>query len=97
VKVLGFAKESYDTQYICIVTHEEIEKLYDQYYGKKGKLRIGEEVDLGAGYNWANKTISALAETRKFIEANQPIIQAILAGTLGLVRLADIIEPKVTP
>lgn len=49
MKVLGNGKG--DT-YLCEISHGELEKLTDQYYGKMKPLKIGDEMDLGAGYDF---------------------------------------------
>lgn len=49
MKVIGTGP---DGNYICEVTHTELEKLTDKYYGKLDKLKIGDAMDLGAGYNF---------------------------------------------
>jgi hypothetical protein len=48
-----------DSRYICEVTHEELEKFFDQFYGKMSRLSVGQEVDLGVGYNFATRIESA--------------------------------------
>lgn len=42
-----------DSKYICEVSHEELEKFMNQYYGKIEKLSVGQEVNLGQGHNFA--------------------------------------------
>jgi len=39
-------------KYICEVSHEELEKVTDKYYGKLEPLKVGSEMDLGMGYNF---------------------------------------------
>jgi len=76
MKVLGKSKDGY----ICEVSHSEIEKFLDLYYGKRARLEVGEEVDLGAGYDWSSKIASALYQTQEFVKANKPIIQSLMEG-----------------
>lgn len=38
--------------YICQVSHTELEKLTENYYGKLKKLDEGSEMNLGAGYDF---------------------------------------------
>lgn len=52
--MLVIAKAS-DSTYICQVNHDELEKFMNKYYGKMEKLKVGEEVNLGLGYNYAYK------------------------------------------
>jgi len=48
-----------DQGYICQVGHTELEKLVDKYYGNLLKLRVGDTMDLGAGYNFRSDIKSA--------------------------------------
>lgn len=41
------------TVYICEVSHEELEKFLNQYYGTIKSLEVGQSVDLGQGYNFS--------------------------------------------
>lgn len=34
------------------MSHTELEKVFDKYYDKLGKLKVGEEINLGAGYDY---------------------------------------------
>lgn len=38
--------------YIAVVSHTELEKSADLYYNKLGKLKVGDEYDLAAGYDF---------------------------------------------
>lgn len=51
MKVIGLS----DSDYICVVNHTELEKLTDKYFGKLEKLKVGSELDLGEGYNFASR------------------------------------------
>ena len=46
-------------QYICEVSHDELEKFMNQYYGKMGRLSVGQEVSLGKGYDFAARIEAA--------------------------------------
>lgn len=48
-----------DQGYICQVGHTELEKLTDKYYGNLPKLKVGDAMDLGAGYNFRSDIKSA--------------------------------------
>lgn len=56
MKVIGLDGNG---QYIAIVTHDELEKCADKFYGKLDKLKVGSEFDIGAGYNFASRIQSA--------------------------------------
>jgi hypothetical protein len=68
-----------DSKYLCEVSHEELEKFLNQYYGNLSKLSVGQEVNLGQGYDFAGRIESAcksMAEaSRKFGEA-----QSVMTG-----------------
>lgn len=49
MKVIGMGEHD---AYLCLVTHTELEKLADKYYGKLQRLRVGSEMNLGAGYDF---------------------------------------------
>lgn len=42
-------------EYICQVSHSEIEKCFDKYYNKLEKLDVGQSIDIGEGYNFRNQ------------------------------------------
>jgi hypothetical protein len=42
-----------DSTYLCEVSHDELEKFLNQYYGKQPKLSVGDSVNLGQGYDFA--------------------------------------------
>lgn len=58
MKVIGKDERG---NYIAVVTHSELQKVCDKYYGREElkELKIGEEFDLGAGYNFRNQIQSA--------------------------------------
>ena len=64
-----------DSTYLCEVSHTELEKFLNQYYGKQPKLSVGDSVNLGQGYDFAGRIESAcnrMAEAMKaFEEARQ--------------------------
>lgn len=49
MKIIGMVENGL---YICQVSHTELEKLTDKYYGKLPKLEVGSTMDLGAGYDF---------------------------------------------
>jgi len=57
VKVLGKTKDGY----ICEVSHTELEKVFDKYYGNLPKLETGANVELGDGHNFRGDIKSACA------------------------------------
>lgn len=68
MKVIAKASESI---YLCEVSHDELEKFLNQYYGKLQKLSVGQEIDLGLGYSFASRIENAckqMAEAMKAFE-----------------------------
>lgn len=60
MKIIGKNSEN-GGDYIAIVTHVELEKLSDKYYGNSslGKLQVGSEMNLGAGHDFRSQIQSA--------------------------------------
>jgi hypothetical protein len=69
-----------NNKYICEVSHDELEMYFNKYYGNMCPLRVGQEIDLGKGYNHARDMKQAMEKTKEFIEANKKIVQAIING-----------------
>lgn len=51
--------------YIATISHTEIEKLAEKYYGKLPALKEGEVFDLGRGYDFRNDIRSACSGMEK--------------------------------
>lgn len=51
MKILGDAG---DKTYLVQISHYEIEKVVGKYYGNLKALKVGDEVDIAAGYDFAN-------------------------------------------
>lgn len=77
------AKKDRET-YICEVSHREIEKYFDRYYGREDlkNLSVDQIIDLGKGHDFFRDTKSALEETRKFFKAHESTVRAIADGFL---------------
>lgn len=84
MKVIGVAGEvSWRPSYVCIVSLDEINKFLNVYYKDQEKLRqlkIGDEIDLGRGFDFAENIDRAMRQTQDFVKAHQPIITAIMQG-----------------
>jgi len=78
MKVIG--KTGLRGEAICVVNHTELEKFMNLYYGKMDPLEVGDEIDLGKGYDFAADSATALQKTQAFIAANDKTIKAILDG-----------------
>ena len=84
MRVIAKATES---TYICEVSHDELEKFLNQYYGKLGKLSVGQSVNLGQGYDFAGRIESAcnrMAEAMKaFDDARKVMTSYAVAVASG--------------
>lgn len=69
-------------KYICEISHLEIEKFLDLYFGNLKELKVGDEIDLGDGYNHFEKTKRALESTQDFFKKNIDNIRAITNAML---------------
>lgn len=85
MKIIGTSDHD---SYICQVSHTEIEKFLNLYYGKKKPLTVGETVDLGKGYDYASQIGDAMRKTQEFVNANQQVVTAILNG-LNFQKIAE--------
>lgn len=76
--------------YICKVSHNELEKFFNLYYGKFERLKVGTIVDLAKGHDFMEDTKNALNDTQKFIESNKEVINTILTGIQIMHREGEI-------
>lgn len=83
MKVLAVKK---DSSYLCEVSHTELEKFFNQFYGNLERLKEGQQIDLSKGYDFASEIKQAMGTTKKFITDNQKIITAITNGLILAVR-----------
>jgi len=52
MKVIGIQDRD---NYLAIISHTELEKSANLYYGNMKRLEVGDTVDLGQGYNFSSK------------------------------------------
>ena len=76
MEVIGEQKD----KYICIVGPTELEKFLGQYYGNMKRLKPGDKVDLGRGYDFHAEIVDAMKTTSDMIGKNKKIIEAIFNG-----------------
>lgn len=69
MKIIGMA----EGDYIALISHSEIEKVFDKYYGNLGKLKVGETIDLGAGHDFRG---GIKAVCKEMIDANKQFSRA---------------------
>ena len=64
--------------YICKISHSEVEKFLGVYYKESLKeLKVNDTIDLGLGYTYFEDTKKALRDTQAFFKSNVSIINAI--------------------
>jgi len=70
MKVIG--EQGYDT-WICVVSKQEVEKVFDKYYAKGAdaleKIKIGSEIDLGVGHDFRANIRDVCHEMRDAMKA----------------------------
>ena len=91
MKVIGIASRG---TYLCEVSHTEIEKFMGLYYNNMKELKVGDNVDLGKGYNFASETKEAMLKTEAFISSNKKIVEAILNGVSVVRQMPEVEEAQ---
>ena len=87
MKVIGKTQEPGD--YIAIVNHAELERLTDKYYGKLSALKVGDSMDLGAGYNFRGDIQSACRAMQDASKAFAKAQATMLAFSVMVSQLPD--------
>lgn len=82
MRILGLSGDGVTKKYICEINHTEIEKFLGLYYDNMKKLNIGDEVNLGKGYDYHRETKAALEKTQEFFKSHTDVIRAITNGLL---------------
>ena len=86
MKVIAKASES---TYICEVSHDELEKFMDQYYGKMQRLQVGDAVNLGQGYDFASRIETACREMTDAMKAFESARKTMTAFALAIAERAE--------
>lgn len=76
MKVIAKASES---EYLCTVSHSEIEKFMGKYYGDMTRLQVGQEVNLGLGHDFSGRIEQAcksMAQAMKDFESARSVMTA---------------------
>lgn len=73
---------------ICEVGHHELEKFMNLYHGKMDRLKIGDTVDLGRGYDFAAEARSAMGATDRLIQSHAAVVRSITEGVTLCSRLS---------
>lgn len=79
MKIIGIGNNG---RYIAEVSHDEVEKVFDKYYGNLKRLQAGDEVNLGAGYDYRSSIKGACKEmvdaSRQFGSSQKSLMQFAL-------------------
>lgn len=82
MKIIGKVN---DNTYIAEVSHEELEKVFDKFYGKLQVLKTGENVDLAGGYDFRTDIKAACSEmvkaTKHFEKSHASMLKFALMVT----------------
>ena len=89
MKIIGIDEKG---NYIAVVTHMEVEKVFDKYYGKTEKLNIGQVIDLGGGYRFRTDIKSACEKMESAMKAFSECKKTMTDFAVMVGRLPDQIE-----
>ena len=94
MKVIGISNEDgHSTEYICTIKHDELEKFMGLYFGNLDILEVGDDINLGAGYDHARQIKQAYESIQILIKDNAVIVNAILNG-LNITKILEQQEVK---
>lgn len=84
MKIIGMQGD----HYIAIVNHTELEKLTGKYYGHLDKLKLGDELDLGAGYNIKSDILGACKATVDAMKAYEKAQDSLVKFAVNFAKSA---------
>ena len=88
MKIIGKTSEN-GGDYLAIINHTELEKLTDKYYGQLSALKVGDSMDLGAGYNFRGDIQSACRAMQDASKAFAKAQATMLAFSVMVSQLPD--------
>lgn len=94
MKILGITAEG---RYIAEVSHTEVEKVFDKYYGNLPKLSAGKEIDLGAGYDFRSSIKHACEQMVDASKSFGSAQRTLMRFSLMVSQLPDPQEEVATP
>lgn len=86
MKIIGKVN---DETYLAEVSHKEIEKVLDKFYGKLQKIGVGEIINLSDGYDFRTDIKAACSEMAKATKQFEKSQAALLKFAL---MVGDIID-----
>lgn len=66
MKIIGEAGPGH---YVAIVSHDEIEKVFNKFYGKLPRIKVGEHIQLSLGYNYRGEIKDACQSMQDSMKA----------------------------
>lgn len=69
-----------DGKFLCEVTNYEIKEFMNTFNDRNLDMRVGGEIDLSKGYDFARDAIDAMKKTNDFISSNRDVIRTIFEG-----------------
>lgn len=87
MKIIGMGERG--DEYIAIVSHTELEKCADKYYGNLKPLKVGSEFNVGAGYDFASKIKEACKEMHDAMKAFERAQETMTKFAIMVSELPD--------
>ena len=79
MKIIG---EAGPRHYVAIVSHDELEKVFNKFYGGLPPIKVGEHVELSLGYNYRGEIRDAcqsMQDSMKAFEKARATLQQFAA------------------
>lgn len=76
-----------DSTYLAEVSHTELEKLTDKYYGNMKRLEVGSTMNLGAGHDFRDQIRSACKQMTDAVTQFQRAKQSLFAFAIMVGQL----------
>jgi len=78
-----------DGKFLCEVTSREIKEFMNIFNDGNLSMRVGQFIDLGKGYDFAEDARRAMEKTEAFISSNKQVIKSIIEGVKVFKNLDD--------
>lgn len=72
--------------YLAEVSHTELEKFLNLYYNKLKELNVGQEIDLGKGYDHFRDTQAACSAVKDVVDKGAKFISTLTEGIAMMSR-----------
>lgn len=64
-------------KYIAEISHDELEKFMNKYYGNMKGLQVGSELDLGKGYDFLRETREVCSSVKDIVEKSSEYVKTM--------------------